>query len=57
MSDESPQWAESALEKLAKIPVFVRPMAKKKIEQAAADAGLSVITAEFMDESKSKLMK
>ncbi|MEE9543885.1 MAG: PCP reductase family protein [Thermodesulfobacteriota bacterium] len=41
-------WSAEALELLEKIPVFVRPMAKKKIEKKAEEAGLEEITPEFM---------
>jgi len=42
------EWTAEALVLLEKIPVFVRPMAKKKIEKRAAEEGLEEITPEFM---------
>jgi hypothetical protein len=42
------EWTAEALELLEKIPVFVRPMAKKKIEKQAEAEGLEEITPEFM---------
>ncbi|MBE9531349.1 MAG: PCP reductase family protein [Proteobacteria bacterium] len=42
------EWTDEALKLLEKIPVFVRPMAKKKIEKKAEEAGLTEITPEFM---------
>lgn len=49
-------WDEEALKRLEKIPVFVRGMAKGKIEKAAQEAGESRITTEFMDKIKEKMM-
>lgn len=56
MSDESLPWDDEALKRLEKIPVFVRNMAKSKIEKAAKAAGETRVTAEFMDANKAKLM-
>ena len=56
MTNQTIPWDEDALKRLEKIPSFVRPMAKAKIEQAARTAGQERVTAEFMDENKSKLM-
>lgn len=50
------QWDEEALKKLEKIPSFVRSMAKGKIEKAAIEAGISVVTAAFIDQAKGNLM-
>lgn len=56
MNNESLPWDEEALKRLEKIPVFVRHMAKSKIEQAAKAAGESTVTVAFMDANKAKLM-
>jgi hypothetical protein len=56
MDAETLPWHEAALERLNKIPRFVRPMAKSKIERAARDAGESRVAVVFMDASKAKLM-
>lgn len=56
MSKNNIVWDNDALKKLENIPVFVRPMAKSKIEKAALEAGLSAVTVEFMDQAKAKLM-
>lgn len=56
MSDTSLKWTEEALQKLEKIPSFVRPMAKGKIEKAAQEAGHDKVTAEFIDQIKGRLM-
>ena len=42
------EWTAEALELLEKIPIFVRPMAKKKIETKAEEEGITEITPEFM---------
>jgi len=56
MSHESLPWDEDALQRLERIPAFVRPMAKGKIEKAARAAGEARVSAAFMDANKSKLM-
>jgi len=56
MSNDIMEWDEEALARLEKIPVFVRSMAKSKIEQAARDAGESRITSAFIDANKARLM-
>ncbi|MGR3219489.1 MAG: PCP reductase family protein [Candidatus Anammoxibacter sp.] len=45
-------WTEDALERLKKIPFFVRKMAKAKIEKEAIEKGMTEITVEFMAEVK-----
>lgn len=49
-------WTKEAEERLQKIPVFVRPMAKKGIENMARKQGITVIDGAMMDKAKSKLM-
>lgn len=56
MSIELLPWDEEALKRLERIPGFVRNLAKRKIEEAAKDAGESKISVEFMDANKAKLM-
>ena len=56
MTNEELPWDEDALKRLDNIPAFVRGMAKKKIEKAAKDAGVTRVTAEFMETNKAKLM-
>jgi hypothetical protein len=46
------EWTAEALELLEKIPVFVRPMAKKKIETKAEAEGITEITPEFMQKAR-----
>lgn len=45
-------WTKEAEERLDRIPSFVRPMAKKGIEQYAAEQGYGEINNEVMDEVK-----
>jgi hypothetical protein len=45
-------WEKDAEDRLKNVPMFVRPMVRKRIEQMAADRGLSSITAALMDEAK-----
>jgi Proto-chlorophyllide reductase 57 kD subunit len=56
MNAEIMPWDEAALERLERIPRFVRSMAKDKIEKAARAAGESRVTVAFMDANKAKLM-
>lgn len=56
MTGNTIEWTPEALQKLEKIPVFVRSMAKGKIEKAAQEAGLSAVTADFIDQIKGRLM-
>ena len=46
------EWTAEALVLLEKIPVFVRPMAKKKIENMAEEEGIEAITPEFMEKAR-----
>jgi len=56
MSTENIPWDQAALERLERIPRFVRGIAKDKIENAAKAAGESRVTVVFMDANKGKLM-
>lgn len=47
-----PTWSAEALERLERIPSFVRPMAKMGIETFAKDNGHTEITAEVMDAAR-----
>ncbi len=46
------KWTSEALERLERIPSFVRPMAKMGIESFAKDNGHSEITGEIMDAAR-----
>jgi len=54
MSQTALQWNDEALASLKKIPAFVRPMVKKKIEKEAAARGLETITTELMNDIRKK---
>jgi hypothetical protein len=56
MTNASLPWDEEALKRLEKIPVFVRNMAKSKIEEAAKAAGETKVSVEFIAANKAKLM-
>ena len=47
-----PVWTAEALERLDRIPTFVRPMAKMGIESFAKDNGHDEITGEVMDAAR-----
>ncbi|WP_309228917.1 PCP reductase family protein [Microcoleus sp. FACHB-831] len=48
------QWTPEAEAKLKEIPFFVRPAARKKIEQFARDAGQMRISVELYEQAKKK---
>ena len=54
MSKTSLQWDKEALQTLKKIPAFVRPLAKKKIEKEAIARGIDLITPELMNQVREK---
>jgi len=45
-------WTEAAIERLQRVPDFVRPFAKSRIEQFAAEKGYTEITPEVMAEAR-----
>ncbi len=57
MSDETLPWDEDALQRLEKIPSFVRKIAKAKIEKVAREAGETRVSAAFMEANRAKLMR
>jgi len=56
LSDEKLPWDDEALERLEKMPSFVRKMVKNKIEKAAKQAGETKVNADFMIANKAKMM-
>lgn len=50
------QWAEEALQRLGRAPVFLRGMVKRLAEKKARELGHSLITAELLDQFKSQMM-
>lgn len=49
-------WSKEAENRLDNIPSFIRPMARKEIERMAKERGQSQITADLMEEAKSKFI-
>ena len=46
-------WTEKALERLANVPAFVRPMARAGIERYARDQGAREVDEQVLDRAKS----
>jgi Proto-chlorophyllide reductase 57 kD subunit len=46
-------WTAEALERLTKVPEFVRPMARAGIERYARERGLEKVDAQVLDQAKS----
>jgi hypothetical protein len=53
MSD-SITWTDEATNRLKEIPFFVRPAARKKIENFAREAGITEITETVYEQAKQK---
>jgi hypothetical protein len=49
-------WPKEAEARLDNIPSFVRPMAKKEIERIARERGMTTITTELLEETKTKFI-
>jgi hypothetical protein len=47
-------WTAEATERLKEIPFFVRPAARKKIENFAREAGITEITETVYEQAKQK---
>jgi ferredoxin len=50
------EWDKEASSRLEKIPVFVRRMARSKIEKRASEKGKSIVTLEDVEDAKSSFM-
>ena len=50
------EWDEEASSRLEKIPVFVRRMARSKIEKLASEKGKNVVTLEDVEDAKAGFM-
>jgi len=50
------EWDKEASSRLEKIPVFVRRMARSKIEKRASEKGKSTVTVEDVEDAKSSFM-
>jgi hypothetical protein len=51
-ADKQLTWTPEATAYLKKIPFFVRPVAKKRIEAVARQRGATEVTVELMDAAK-----
>ncbi len=49
------QWSGEALDRLARVPNFVRGMVKRIYADYARDQGIATITPEVMDRARSDL--
>ena len=52
-----PQWSEAAIERLKRVPFFVRPMVKTAVERYAAQQGCHEITPEIMEQLKCRVRR
>ena len=50
-------WTAEAEELINKAPLFVRPMAKKKIEKIAREKGITTINSELVKEVRAGSME
>ena len=48
------QWDAAALERLKKVPFFVRPFVKKRAEAVARERGLAAVTSALLDDIKGR---
>jgi hypothetical protein len=54
--DEGPAWTPGAEKRLNNAPAFIRPMAKRAVEELARKKGTRVVDEALMDEAKGKFM-
>lgn len=54
LDNGEPLWTEEAIERLSKVPAFLRPMVKKGVERYAQAKGLPEITPDVMARLKSR---
>lgn len=54
MSKSAITWEEDASKHIDKAPFFVRAFARKKVEKAALEDGLSIVTKEFVEKVRNK---
>lgn len=52
---DRPRWSPEALDRLARVPGFVRGMVKRIYGEYAAERGIPVITPEVMDRARTDL--
>ncbi len=53
---EKLEWDEAAKQRVDAAPFFVRKLIRHKVEKAAREQGVSVITEELLDKIKQKQM-
>ena len=46
-------WEPQAKERLAKVPFFMRPLVKRRAQEAARERGLKAVSSGLLDELKS----
>lgn len=49
-------WQKEALDRLNKAPFFIRGIAKRKVEKAARQQSVDIITIDFLERVKNKEM-
>lgn len=49
-------WTKEAEELMSKVPVFVRPMARKKVEKIAKEKGITTIDTDLVAEVRAGSM-
>ena len=47
-------WSKEATDRLSRLPFFIQKMIKGRVEQRASEAGLTMITLEFMEDLRKK---
>jgi AdoMet-dependent heme synthase len=50
----SVQWDAAALDRLKKVPFFIRPFVKKRAEAVARERGLTAVTSALLDDIKGR---
>ena len=56
MSNNELEWDDEAEKRLRKVPFFVRKLARRKIERAAREEGISLITVDLVERVKNREM-
>ncbi len=51
------KWTPEAEEKINSAPVFIRAIARKKVESLAKENGVEEITLEFVQKAQEKFMR
>lgn len=54
MDPKRVRFTPEAEARLARVPFFVRPFVRKRAQQAAAERGLSEVTAELLSDLKAR---